>query len=169
MPENRNKKGHFTERPPDAAPLFDPKSGREAALKRWEDQRKRNQRILVRAVATRQGIDPEDLDYDGAVELGLLAPLFIEAMVERKTAAIKLALQLLGEMPDAADAKVIVDKRQLTVNTISFDSLQSARAYIEDQRAQGNFRQAAEVEEALAGDIIEGEIIDVEITFDDSD
>ena len=169
MSEKRHKGGKFTERPPGAAPLFDPKSGRKAALKRWEDQKSRNQQILVKAVAVRLEVDPETLDYDTALELGVLAPLFIEAMVERKTAAIKLALQLLGEMPDGADAKVHIDKRQLTVNTISFASPQAAQSYIEDQRSQGNFKQAAEVEEVLSGDIIEGEVIEVDITFDDSD
>ena len=167
MSEKGRKDGRFTERPEGAAPLFDPKSGRKAALKRWEDQKIRNQQMLVRTIAKRLGMNPEDLSYEEALEEGLFAPLFIEALSERKTAAIKLALQLLGEMPEGADAKVVVDKRQLTVNTISFESPNAARAYIEDQRAQGNFRQAAEVEEALSGDIIEGEAIDVEITFDD--
>ena len=169
MSEKRHKGGRFTERPEGAAPLFDPKSGRKAALKRWDDQRVRNQRMLVRTIAKRLEIDPEDLTYEEALEEGILGPLFIEAMIERKSAAIKLALQMLGEMPDGADAKVHIDKRQLTVKTISFESPQAAQSYIEDQRSQGNFKQAAEVEEVLSGDIIEGDAIEVNITFDDSD
>lgn len=167
MSDDTREKGRFIERPSGAAPLFDPESGRKAALKRWEDQRTRNQEVLVRAVAARLDMDAEELDYDSALELGLLAPLFLQAMAEGKTAAVKLALQLVGEMPDGADAKVHIDKRQLTVNTISFQTSDQARAYIEDQRAQGNFRQAAEVEQALSGDVIDGEAIIVDVTFDD--
>ena len=168
MSDKRDDDGRFTERPEGAAKLFDPESGRKAALQRWEDQKGRNQRALIETVAIRLDLDPEELDYNDALKLGLLGPLFLEAMIERKSAAIKLALQLLGEMPEGADAKVIIDKRQLHItNTISFDSPLAARAYIEDQRSQGNFKQAAEVEEVLAGDITEGDVIEVEITFDE--
>ena len=139
---------------------------------RWEldedKKRFRNRKALIEVFAQVLEIDEDDLSYQEALKTGLLAPLFLTAKEGKNIAAMKLALQMVGEMPEGADAKVIVDKRQVHItNTISFDSPNAAQAYIEDQRSQGNFKQAAEVEEVLAGELIEGDVIEVEITFDE--
>ncbi len=168
MSDKRDDDGRFTERPEGAAPQFDPESGRKAALKRWEDQKGRNQRALVDVVALKLDIDPEELNYDGALKLGLLGPLYLKAMEEGQPAAVKLSLQLLGEMPDGADAKVIVDKRQVTFMNFRF-TVPQARAYIEDQRAQGNESVASLVDSQMDWEVEEGEIITIKVPLDDQD
>jgi len=137
----------FTERPPDAAPLFDSASGQLAVSKRWDAQKQRNRDALIEAVAKQLDIDPEDTSYDEALKSGILYPLFMKAMVEGKTAAQKLALQLLGEMPDHADAKVVVDNRQVNFMSLRLTP-SSARTYIEDQRTE-NPQLAAIVEASV--------------------
>ncbi len=167
MSKRKKNKGSFTERPEGAAPLFDSESGRKAALQKSEAREIRNRTAMVEFAREKSG--NEEMTYEESFRFVVLFPQFMESRAG-KTAASKLVAQMTGEMLAGADAKVLIDKRQLHItNTISFDSPKDAQAYIEDQRSQGNFKQAAEVEEVLAGDIIEGETIDVEITFDDSD
>ena len=168
MSDDKRDKGRFLERPEGAAPEFDSESGREASLVRWEGQKARNRQSLVTAVALKLGLDPEVLDYDNAMKIGLLEPLFLKAMEESQPAAVKLSLQLLGEMPEGADAKVIVDKRQVKVMNFHFTTVQ-ARAYIEDQRKQGNDFVASLVDNQMNWEADENEIITVKVPLNDKD
>jgi len=160
----RTVDGHFVERPPGAAPLFDPESGRKAALKRWEDKEARNREALVRFASIE--LDKE-VTFEQALELIVLGPQFLQAL-KGKTAAAKIVLQVLGEMPEGADAKVLVDRRQVNFMNFRFNTSQ-ARAYIDDQRAQGNESIASLVDSQMNWEVEENEIITVRVPLDDPD
>jgi len=147
----------FEERPEGAAPLFDSNSGQQAALKRWEAQRERNKLIVVEKVAARMGLEPEELTYEEALGEVAFGPLVSAAIVEGKVAAVKLLLQLLDEMPENADAKFVVDNRQVNFQQFRLTPA-GARAYIEDQRMQGNNRLADIVESSIDFEANEEEI-----------
>ena len=162
MSEKKRDKGRFTERPEGAAELFNPESGRKAALKRWEDKEARNREALIGFVSAQMD---QAVTYEQALDFVVLSPQFREAL-GGKTAAAKIILQLMGEMPDGADVKVLVDQRQVNFMNFNFTTHQ-ARLYIEDQRRQGNETIAALVENQVNWDATEGEIITVKVPIDD--
>ncbi len=128
--------GKFLTRPDNAAPLFDSKSGKAAALKRWERTNKEKQAtqqtLLIKHAADKLRIDVSEMTYEEALYSVLVNPMLIEAS-KGKTAAGKLALTLLGEMPDFADAKVVNTKQELNVYNLTLTP-KEALAYIEKDR-----------------------------------
>jgi len=159
--EERNE-GRFTKRPPGAHPLFNPESGRQAALKRWEKQEARNREALIAFVSEELG---EDVSYDQALAYTILYPQFRQAL-KGKAASAKLLLQLMNEIPDGADAKVLIDNRQVKLMNFRFTPPQ-AKAYIEDQRAQGNEDVASLVDSQMNWEMAEDEVIIIEVPLND--
>jgi hypothetical protein len=164
MSENKRDRGRFTERPEGAAPLFNPESGRQAALKRWEDKEARNRDALVRFVSEELG---KEVTYNQAFAYVVLDPQFREAL-KGKAASAKLVAEWTGERPEGADAKVLIDSRQ--VNLYSFPlTPPEARKYIEDQLAQGNNYLASLVDGQMNWDAEDDEIIIIKVPLDDTD
>ena len=151
MTDVRNPDGTMVHRLDGAAPLFDSKSGAEAIGKRWEVQEARNKRALITFAEAKLDLDVGEMEYEDALQAILLEPLFRKAAAEH-VAGIKLALQLLGEMPDHVDAKVVTDARQVHYNVYNFESKTRAFDYIEDLENAGDQKTADAVRDQIIGD-----------------
>ena len=145
MTDSRNEDGSFAIRPASAAPLFDSKSGLIAANKRWEEKEQRNKDALVRFASQKLGIDISEMTYEDAKEEILLNPLFAKAAAGH-IAGTKLSLQIMGEMPDMADAKIVKDQRSINFNIYNFPDRPAAFRFIENLKNAGEFTAAAIVE-----------------------
>ena len=136
-------------RPVGAAPLFDSRSGSDAANIRWEQQKARNKLLVVKNVAKELGVDPTSLTYDEAFDHAILNPL-VRASLKENIAAIKELGTLTGERPDTADAKIVKDQRSVNIYNLTINNPQK---YLEDLRAEGRTKLASIIE-AQVGDSI---------------
>ena len=150
MTDDRNEDGSFAIRPVGAAPLFDSKSGADAAGIRWEQQKARNKLLLVKNVAEGLGIDPSELTYDEAFDKAIMNPL-VRASLKERVAAIKELATLTGERPDGADAKILRDQRSINFNIYNLADKPSADRFIESLRRAGK-TGIADLVEAQIGD-----------------
>ena len=148
MTDYRDPSGKFSARPPAAAPLFTPDSGKAASLVRWEAQRERNKKMLIEHAAVKLGVNVSDLTYEAALRAVLLSPLFGKA-AEGSVAGIKLALMVLDEMPENSEAKVVQDQRKIQVNVFNLTDRDTAERYIEGLRVAGEDSVADIVEAQL--------------------
>ena len=149
MSDQRTSSGEFAIRPVGAAPLFDTESGKQAALKRWEELKARNKLLVIKNVAEELGVEPGSLTYDEAFDHAMLKPLVKKSMKEH-VAAIKLLAQLTGELPDNIDAKVVSDQRQVHVSVYNMDH-DTAEQFRNDLLAAGEMAVAAIVEQQMVG------------------
>ena len=58
----------------------------------------------------------------------------------------------MGELPDASDAKVIQDQRQVHFSVYNFDNRSRALQFVEELREAGQALVAAEVEAQISED-----------------
>ena len=149
MSDQRTSSGEFAIRPVGAAPLFDAESGKQAALKRWEELKARNKLLVIKNVAEELGVEPGSLTYDEAFDHAMLKPLVKKSLKEH-VAAIKLLAQLTGELPDNIDAKVVSDQRQVHVSVYNMDH-DTAEQFRNDLLAAGEMAVAAIVEQQMVG------------------
>ena len=149
MSDQRTSSGEFAIRPVGAAPLFDAESGKQAALKRWEELKARNKLLVIKNVAEELGVEPGSLTYDEAFDHAMLKPLVKKSLKEH-VAAIKLLAQLTGELPDNIDAKVVSDQRQVHVSVYNMDH-DTAEQFRNDLLAAGEMAVAAIVEQQMGG------------------
>ena len=149
MSDQRTSSGEFAIRPVGAAPLFDAESGKQAALKRWEELKARNKLLVIKNVAEELGVEPRALTYDEAFDHAMLKPLVKKSLKEH-VAAIKLLAQLTGELPDNIDAKVVSDQRQVHVSVYNMDH-DTAEKFRNDLLAAGEMAVAAIVEQQMVG------------------
>ena len=145
MTDDRNDDGSFAIRPVGAAPLFDSRSGADAANIRWEQQKARNKLLVVKNVAKELGVDPTSLTYDEAFDHAILNPL-VRASLKENIAAIKELGTLTGERPDAADAKIVKDQRSVNFNIYNLADRPAATRFIEDLKRAGEMTVAALIE-----------------------
>ena len=150
MSDQRTSSGEFAIRPVGAAPLFDAESGKQAALKRWEELKARNKLLVIKNVAEELGVEPSALTYDEAFDHAMLKPLVKKSLKEH-VAAIKLLAQLTGELPDNVDARVVSDQRQINFNVYQMDHA-TAEQFRNDLLAAGEMAVAAIVEQQMVGE-----------------
>ena len=150
MSDQRTSSGEFAIRPMGAAPLFDAESGKQAALKRWEELKARNKLLVIKNVAEELGVEPGTLTYDAAFDHAMLKPLVKKSLKEH-VAAIKLLAQLTGELPDNVDAKIVSDQRQINFNVYQMDYA-TAEQFRNDLLAAGEMAVAAIVEQQMVGE-----------------
>ncbi len=148
MTDERNSDGTMKHPLVGANAPFDSESGALAIGKRWEAQRERNKRSLVKYAADKIELDVSELAYEDALSYVLMDPLFQEAAAGH-IAGIKLALQLLDEMPDHVDAKVVTDARSVTIIVQSFDSMPELVSMMEELKEAGRLVAAARIKEQI--------------------
>ncbi len=128
--------GKFSIRPDGAAPLFDQKSGRAAARKRWDAARARTEDAIV-LYANANNPDQEEHTVEEAYDFVVRAPQF-KASQEGKTAAAKFVSQMGDLLPaGGSDApQQIVDNRSVTM-TLNYTTKQ-AEALVHEFEADGD-------------------------------
>jgi hypothetical protein len=132
--------GKFDIRPPGAAPLFDSRSGKAAARKRWDKERENTERAIIAFASEKLG---HDISYEDAVNFVVNMPQFIKSM-EGHTAAAKFVSQKLDLLPGGGQDPQ-VDARQVHVNVYQLDR-PGALQFADDLREAGKLALAAVVE-----------------------
>ena len=111
MSDQRTSSGEFAIRPVGAAPLFDAESGKQAALKRWEELKARNKLLVIKNVAEELGVEPGSLTYDEAFDHAMLKPLVKKSLKQFPA----------EEMEFYAVSKAVNSPRNDTVQCIEFN------------------------------------------------
>ena len=127
--------GKFSIRPDGAAPIFDSKSGRAAARKRWDAARARTEDAIV-LYANANNPDQEKHTAEEAYDFVVRAPQF-KASREGKTAAAKFVSQMGDLLPAGGMDKpqqVVNDNRRLMV--LNFNT-KNAIAYVDQLEENG--------------------------------
>lgn len=148
--QERREDGTYAIRPQGAADLFDSESGRAAARKRWEKERKNTELALIAKVQEELGED--DVTLDEAINFAINHPLIKKAL-EGNVPALKFLVQKLDLVPQGSEAKVVVDARQAKqYNFFNFDTADKALAYAQQLEDAGRINVAQAVRSQIVGD-----------------
>ena len=136
--------GKFLTRPDGAAPLFDPKSGRAAARKRWDAARAQTEDSIV-LFADANDPDHEEHTVQEAYDFVVRHPQF-KASLAGKTAAAKFVSQM-GDLLPAGGSEPNAQGPQTVqqFNVYNFGTPQKAKEFANQLEEAGEIVLAAMV------------------------
>ncbi|KKL07209.1 hypothetical protein LCGC14_2588310 [marine sediment metagenome] len=151
--------GKFLARPDGAAPLFDSKSGKAAARKRWDCERENTEQALIDRVEEELG---KEVSLAEAVNFAINHPL-IEKALTGNVPALKFLTQKLDLVPvGSTEATQPTQQTNQQVNFYSFGTPAKVLAYAKELESSGQSALAALVRSQINEDE-EAQVIEVPI------
>jgi hypothetical protein len=134
--------GKFLARPDGAAPLFDSKSGKAAARKRWDRERENTEKALIDRVEEELG---REVSLAEAVNFAINHPL-IEKALTGNVPALKFLTQKLDLVPvGGTEPATPVAQTNQQVNFYNFGTRQDAEEFAKQLYDAGETVLAASV------------------------
>jgi hypothetical protein len=151
--------GKFLIRPSGAAPLFDSKSGKAAARKRWDKERENTEKALIDRVEEELG---EKVSLAEAVNFAINHPL-IEKALTGNVPALKFLTQKLDLIPmGSTETPQAVQQDNRSVNFYNFGTPKKAEAFANQLEEAGETTLAAIVR-AQINDEEDTQVIEVPV------
>lgn len=151
--------GKFLARPDGAAPLFDSKSGKAAARKRWDRERENTKQALIDRVEEELG---KEISLEEAVNFAINHPL-IEKALTGNVPALKFLTQKLDLIPvGSSEQTAPIAQTNQQVNFYNFGSSKLATAFANQLHDAGEIILAALVRSQINEDE-DAQIIEVPI------